>query len=213
MISASPTEYRKIVRACRKLPPPKGNYHDHDFVSNLVQTVLDYRMQSQVLDKAYKHFEYHHWDDLRTQRQLTRFLSTFPDTNGGNRAGATALWGYRYGRRFRQLRRLVSYFRKVGVTDQETLTRWARESSFEADFKGKVKGLGFAVYKWLQMRVGVQTVKPDAHVKNFLRRAAGRQFRDEEAVSVLERVAKDVGWKAYHLDWAIWESEKARQHR
>lgn len=195
------------------MSPPQGNYHDHDFVSNMVQTVLDYHMRAEVLEKAHKHFEDNHWDDLRTEGRLRRFLDKFPDTKGGNYAGARALWGYRYGRRFRQLRRLVSYFRKVGVTNQASLRRWARKSSFEGDFKGKVKGLAFAVYKWLQMRIGVQTVKPDVHIKNFLSRAAGRKFGDEEAVSALERVARDIGWKAHLLDWAIGEREKARQRQ
>jgi hypothetical protein len=38
----SPTEYRAILAACRQLPPSRSNYHDNDFVSNLIQTVLDY---------------------------------------------------------------------------------------------------------------------------------------------------------------------------
>jgi hypothetical protein len=63
-------------------------------------------------------------------------------------------------------------------------------SDFERDFKGRVKGLAFAVYKWLGMRQGVETIKPDTHVKNFLRRTTGRAFSDHEAVSILERVAK-----------------------
>jgi hypothetical protein len=179
----------------------------------MIQTVLDYHIWDKVLNKAYKHFEDNHWDNLRTEGQLRKFLKKFPDTKTGNYSGARALWGYRFGRRFRQLRRLISYFRKVGVTNQASLRRWAQKSSFEDDFKGKVKGLGFAVYKWLQMRVGVETVKPDVHVKNFLNRAAGRKFGDEETVSTLERVARDIGWKAHRLDWAIWESEKERQHQ
>lgn len=207
----SSAEYRAILRACRSLSQPTGNYHDNDYVSNLVETVLDYRLRVEIVNNAYSHFEKHLWDRLRTHGQLVRFLARFPNTTQGNRAGAVTLWGYRYGRRFRQLRYLVSYIKKVGVTNQQGLRRWARNSSFEQDFAGRIKGLGFAVYKWLQIRLGVPTIKPDVHVKNFLKRVTRRVFTDEEAVAVLERAAKTIRWKAYELDWAIWEAEKARQ--
>jgi len=208
---ASQSEYYLVLAASRQLPPPRGNYHDNDFVSNLIQTVLDYQMHSDVLERAYRHFELHHWDRLRTQRELTVFLAQFPDTKAGNLAAALDLWGYRYWSRLAQLRRLVEYFASIGVTDQKNLRKWARSSQFEHDFKGRVKGLGFAVWKWLLMRVGVETVKPDLHIKAFLRSATGRDFDDREAVKVLERVASDCGKKAHELDWAIWEHQKSKQ--
>ncbi len=204
-------EYLAVLQACRKLPPPRGNYHDGDFVSNMIQTVLDYQLYSTTVTRAYAHFERHHWDRLRTLDQLLAFLAQFPDTQQGNVVAAQALWGYKYGKRLWQLRRLVEYFGAMGVTDQNTLKRWARSSEFERDFEGKVKGLAFAVYKWLVMRVGVETVKPDVHIKTFLKRAAGREFEDQEAVSVLERVASECGRKAHELDWAIWEHQKSKQ--
>jgi len=211
MVALTKSERRRVARKCAGLAFPRGNYHDNYFVSNLVQTVLDYHMQAEVLDKAYDHFENNHWDNLQNDVQLERFLARFPDTKRGNYEGAKVLWGYRYGKRFRQLRHIHSYFRNIGVKDQASLRRWARQSSFEGDFKGKVKGLAFAVYKWLQIRVGVETVKPDVHIKRFLKRTIGRKVADKEAVCILEQVACEIGWKAHKLDWAIWEHEKARQ--
>jgi hypothetical protein len=208
--AADVTEYRAILRACRKLRKPRGNYLDNDFVSALVDTVIDYRLNETITGRAYKHFEDNHWDRLRTCTQLCSFLKRFPDTKQGNARGARSLWGYGYGERFRQLRRLVAYFQRVGVKDRRTLRRWAHESSFERDFKGQVRGLAFAVYKWLLMRVGVETVKPDSRLKRFLRRVTGRDFSDDETVSVLEQAAREIGWKAYILDWAIWEAEGER---
>lgn len=57
------------------------------------------------------------------------------------------------------------------------------------------------------MRKGVETVKPDSRVKRFLHKATGREFSDRETISVLERVARELGIPAHELDWAIWESE------
>ena len=88
------------------------------------------------------------------------------------------------------------------------MRRWAKESDFERDFRGKVKGLAFAIYKWLVMRQGVETIKPDVHVKNFLRNVTGRTLTDQEAVSVLEQVATELQRPANELDWSIWEKQR-----
>lgn len=193
---ATAAEYRKIVRACQKLPKPRGNYLDNDFVSTLVGTVMDYQLKERIVSRAYKYFETNNWDDLRTCQQLRGFLSRFPDTKKGNVKAAMALWGYHYGNRLRQLRRLVAFFQRIGVSDYRSLRRWAHESTFERDFKGQVKGLAFAVYKWLVMRLGVETVKPDMWVKRWLQHVSGRPFADAEAVDVLVRAAKETGRKA-----------------
>jgi hypothetical protein len=205
--------YQAILRACRALPKPRGNYHDRDYVSVFVDTVIDYRLNETITGRAYQHFEDNRWDSLRTARQLRNFLARFPDTKAGNVKAARALWGYGYGNRLQQLRRLTAYFDSIGVRDGRSLRGWARASSFEVDFKGRVKGLGFAVYKWLVIRLGVETVKPDSRLRRFLRRAARRDFSDAEVVAILERVAKALGLKAHMLDWAIWDDEGERQAR
>ena len=71
-----------------------------------------------------------------------------------------------------------------------------------------MKGLAFAVYKWPVMRQGVETIKRDVHVKNFLKDITGRMFSDQEAVTVLEKVAKDLKGPANELDWSIWEMQR-----
>ena len=80
---------------------------------------------------------------------------------------------------------------------------------FDRDFRGQVRGLGFAVYKWLVMRQGVETIKPDVHVLRFVRSAVGRQPSEAEAVTALERIAMELGLKAYELDWGIWEAGRS----
>ena len=109
----------------------------------------------------------------------------------------------------RQLRELVEFFQSLPepVTDHRTLQQWAEESEFEKDFRGKVKGLGIAIYKWLTMRLGVNTIKPDVHIHRFLQNAAKRRLSDREAIAVLEKVATELNRKAYELDWSIFENQ------
>jgi hypothetical protein len=203
----SPTEYQAIIQACRLLPKPQGNYHVEDFVENLLLTVLDYQMQGAVVANAVRHFRRHHGSTLQNYDALRRFLAEHADDTDA----ALQLWGYRYSKRLGQLRRLVEYFGSLPdpVTDQTALRRWAGRPD-SADFGGKIKGLKRAIYKWLVMRVGVDTVKPDTHVKRWLQMVAGRSFSDDETVYVLEKAARECGRKAYELDWSIWEHQRGR---
>jgi len=42
------------------------------------------------------------------------------------------------------------------------------------------------------VRVGVDTIKPDPHVLNFVETTLGFRLTDAEAVSILDRVARDL---------------------
>jgi hypothetical protein len=71
-----------------------------------------------------------------------------------------------------------------------------------------VKGLGPAVYQWLVMCQGVDTVKPDVHVRRFAESAVGRGLRDWEVVEITTEAAKRLDVKAIELDWRIWEASQ-----
>ncbi len=204
-------EFRKILSACRALPPAQGHYLVEDYVTNLLVTVLDFRMHARVLNKALEHYRRCAATKLCTHQALSFWTRRFPDTKTGNTALAESLWGYKYWTRASLLRRLIFFFDKQGVQDQESLRAWAFRSQYERDFQGRVPGLGYAVYQWLVMRLGVESVKPDTHVKRYLDKLAGRPFTDAQAVGILCRAAKELKMKAYELDWRIWEYARAKQ--
>jgi hypothetical protein len=110
--------------------------------------------------------------------------------------------------RAQQLRDLARYFRSIGVVNQERLKQWARTSTFKDDFEGRVKGLGPAVYQWLIMRQGVDTVKPDVHVRRFTEAAVRRKLSDQDVIELTTRAAARIGLKAFELDWRIWEASR-----
>lgn len=176
---------------------------------NLLETVLDYMMHTSAVVNALQHFRDHRWDEIRDLGQLEATLARFPDDQEGNVALAQYLWGYRMWTRAGQLRGLVAYFRSIGVVDREALKRWAHDSTFKRDFEGRVKGLGPAVYQWLVMRQGVDTVKPDVHVRRFAEAAVGRPLSDDDVIEAVSGAARLLGIKAYELDWRIWEASRA----
>ena len=68
--------------------------------------------------------------------------------------------------------------------------------------------MGIALFKWLQLRVGVDTVKPDVHILNFISKAVGRKVSPADAVIDLELVARKLKRKAARLDAAIWHYQR-----
>ena len=169
----SEEDVQRLAVAARELPPAEGASIENDFVLNLLETVLDYMLQTAVVVKALEYYKAHRWDEIRTLDELEVVLERFGADQEGNTALALHLWGYKLWTRAGQLRGLARYFRATGVTDRDTLRRWAATSTFENDFEGKVKGLGRAVYQALVMRQGVDTVKPDVHVRRV--RPGGRR--------------------------------------
>jgi hypothetical protein len=204
----SEDDVERLALAAGDLPPAEGVYIEDDFVLNLLETVLDYMLQTKVVVKALEYYREHRWDEIRNLDDLEAVLKRFPADPDGNMALAVHLWGYKLWTRADQLRGLTHYFRTIGVTDQGQLKRWAETSTFEEDFEGRVKGLGTAVYQWLVMRQGVDTVKPDIHLRRFAEAAVGHGLSDREVIEVTTKAAMRLGMKAMELDWRIWEASR-----
>ncbi len=200
----------RIIAAASTLPPAEQDYTEDDFVMNLFETVLDYQLHTTAVVNALEHYRTRLWDDLRTIDDVEAVMASFDDDRHGNTALAQHLWGYRLWTRAHQLRDLVAFFRSVGVGDQPALERWAERAEFERDFQGKVKGLGPAVFQWLVMRQGIDTVKPDVHVHRFITAAIGRTASDTEVIELVTRAAAEMRIPARELDWRIWEASRRR---
>jgi hypothetical protein len=203
------SDVEKVVSAAGALPAATGSYAEEDYVMNLLVTVVDYMLKTAIVVKALQHFRDNRWDEVRTLDDLESVLERFRNDKAGNTALAQHLWGYKLWTRAEQLRGLVRYFRSIGVTDEKRLEEWAHRSSFKGDFEGRVKGLGRAVYESLVMRQGVDTVKPDVHVRRFAESAVGRPLSDGDVIEVVTKAAQGLGLKAYELDWRIWEASQA----
>jgi hypothetical protein len=208
---ATADEVEQVVARSRGLPPADSVpavILEHDFILNVLTTVIDIQMSSTALVRALEHFRAKHGNRIRTMGDLRRVLGRFSDDRKGNTALAQYLWGYNLWTRAHMLRDLVDYFDRIGVGDEESLRAWAAASDFQTDFKGRVKGLGFASYKSLLMRQGIDTVKPDTHVRQFVEAAIGRRATDAEVVTLVEDAARQLKLPAAELDWRIWEHQR-----
>jgi hypothetical protein len=204
-VALTTSEVELLRERCRSLPPAQGDYRIDDFLTNVVVTVVDFQMHATAVVRAMEHFQRVTRLTLSTLADLRALLDQYPDDQEGNTALALRLWGYKMWTRAHMLRDLVGFFGEQEVTTQDDLRAWANRASFHRDFEGQVKGLGPAVFNWLVMRQGVETVKPDVHVLRFTEETIGRRAPDQDVIDALVAIARDVGMKAYELDWAIWE--------
>lgn len=205
----SESELDLLVQASRAVPEPTGNYLEEDYITNVLYTVLDLQMHSVAVGKALRFYKANRWSEIRSLDDLEAVLARFPNDNEGNRELAQFLWGNNHWTRAQWLRGFVRWLRENNRTDQDSLRAWAHDSNFKEHFEGQVKHLGLAAYKWLTMRLGVETVKPDVHLHRFVESAVGHPVTDDELIRALETVAQRTGRPAARLDWAIWEHQRA----
>ncbi len=203
-------DFQRFVIECKQLPAAKGNYLVHDYVENMMLTVLDFQMHGVTIERAIRYYYQNAREEVADFTGLKRLLAAHADNQEGNTQVAQFLWGNNHWTRVALLRRLLRYFGAEGITTQEKLKDWAAKADFERDFQGRVKGAGFAIFQWLVMRQGVETVKPDVWIQRFIREKLGYSVGDKLAVELIERAAVEIGVKAYELDWRIWEHQSGR---
>jgi hypothetical protein len=205
-----PEEFQRLLLACAALPFLPADRWVSDYMNDLMLTMLDFHMQGSAVAQGVNYFreQVQRPHGIETHAQLTDCLAGFPDTWEGNRQASQFLWNNQHGVRAECLRRLLTFFASVGVTDQPSLHTWARHAEFERDFKGKVKGLGIAVFHWLQIRCGVSTIKPDVWVIKFVQRVLGRRLSEKALVALFHEIAPLVGESLNVIDATIWHYER-----
>ena len=212
-------ELRKLRKQCDKLPDGP-DYRGNDYVTNLFLTVLDFHMRVETVEKALKYFRKNH--GFRTHKKLKAYLNEFPNTKRGNLRLANSLWHKDHWSRAKFLRMLVKEFEARGVKGQKSLKRWVTSANFEKDVKGQFKlkiklkkpkrplyhSIGYTLFSWLQLRLGVPTVKPDVHVVRFMSNAVGRKVSKKETSESLRLVAEQTEREPAFLDSAIWHHQR-----
>ena len=206
----TPEQFQKLLIACANLPFIRPNRWATDYVVDMLPTVLDFHMQAPVVDDAITYFreQVQAQHAITTHSQLEAVLSAYPDTEEGNKAASQFLWSNNHWPRVGFLRQILILFASINVTDQPALRAWAKQAQFERDFKGKVKGLGVAVFHWLLIRCGADTIKPDVWVIKFTQRVTGKRLSEKALVDVFSKIAPLIGETLETIDVTIWHYER-----
>lgn len=209
-IELTDDEFTKLAIAVAGLPFIRPTKWETDYLEDVMHTVLNFHIQEPVVINALNFFQLQVQQQHRINdhHQLKALLAKFPNDRDGNEAAALFLWSNRHWTRIELLRRLLDFFESIGVTDQPSLHAWIKTATFDADFKGKVKGLGIAVYEWLRIRCGVDSIKPDIWVINFAKRIVGKRISEKALVDTFGRISPLVGESLSTIDVTIWYYEK-----
>ena len=203
-------QFQQLLIATANLPFIRQQRQPTSYLSDVLETVLNFQMQEPVVVKALQNFDHNvqHEHDIHTHEQLQDALNVYPDSEDGNKAAAQFFWGNNHWTRIELLRRFLPFLSSVGATDQPSLHAWAKQADFERDFKGKVKGMGIAVFHWLLLRCGFSTIKPDVWVINFGQRVLGKRIPEDRLVTAFNAIAPLIGESLETLDVTIWYHEK-----
>lgn len=204
-------EIQKLRNSCNKLHDGP-DYCVHDYVTNLFNTALDFQMKVDTMHSAINHYEAYH--GYRSHKKLKELVESHPNSKKGNLSLARSLWGNNHWSRAKFLRMLIKEFERRGIKGQESLKRWVTDADFKKDIKGQFKtkehSIGIALFQWLRLRVGVDTIKPDVHILNFVATSIGRNVTSQEALDGLIEVSKQTKRKASLLDAAIWHYQREK---
>jgi len=208
-MALSKSELSRLKKACSKLENG-AHYRFYNYVENIMNTALDFQMKYEVARDAIDYFIDNH--NINSHGKLKSFLEEYPNTKSGNIKLANLMWNNNHWTRAKFLRKLLECFEERGIKGQKSLEKWVRNADFETDVKGQFKtnehSIGYALFHWLQIKCGVNTVKPDVHILNYVSRNVGRRVGQEEAVESIKVVAKKLKKKAYWIDAAIWNLER-----
>lgn len=107
------------------------------------------------------------------------------------------------------LRALDAFPKRTGElsgaeSEMARLGAWARSVTPGDAWATGVRGFGLAGFQYLRMLFGVQTAKPDIHIRRFVSDAVGHEVSDAESLALLEAAALKENLLLADLDYSIW---------
>lgn len=213
----------QLYTECQKLPQSSVIEEEaHVFGSPLLiamSTVLSLNRKwySHALP-ARKRFEngQHAYLSGRPLAEFVAFARAVLGPTDDGRLLSNALWGNREWQKAHQLVQLAEYLGEwcrrfqPDNTESGALRQWATSVSKE-QFVGRIKGLGPRAYEQLLWYIeGVNSIKLDRHVANFLRQSLGDLVAESDGIAALKTVADRMGISPTSLDARIWDYMQAR---
>lgn len=109
--------------------------------------------------------------------------------------------------RIEQIYNLASAFLNYKTThnfssDLEAMRHWAKHAEF-GDFINQINGIDPTTFQYLQLLLGVDTVKPDVHIMSFLREQTGTNYNEYQSIIAIKELANYRKSSVASLDYAI----------
>ena len=154
-----------------------------------------------------KHFQ-DTYQDVRTLKEILNLINHIGTEN------FASVWNYNHLQRVLLLENVVSYLNQLheklsknNYTDNEieVLRKWAKEVSLKDNEFMRIKGIGVATAQYLRILLGVDTVKPDVHIKSSLNEVYNKKFSDAQAIETIEAVSHILKVNVRSVDKFVWK--------
>ena len=202
-------DYNALFEACLQLDDGP-DYRMNNYALNVINIALDFQSRVETVNSAMIYYENH--VGYRSHRKLKKLVESFPNTKRGHQRLARRLWSNNMWTRAEFLRVLLEEFDIRGIRGQKSLTRWLTNADFKRDVKGQFKSehhsVGIALFHWLCLRCGIDTIKPDVHILDFVESVIGRRAKPDECIAALVEIAREQHRECCRLDSAIWHLQR-----
>ena len=98
---------------------------------------------------------------------------------------------------------------KPTIPEEEALKQWAAQAHSQIT-RLNINGFAEAGFQYLCMLFGVDTVKPDKYILEFVSKLLNRNVSNLEACDLLEEASERVGVSARAVDHFIWKRGEQR---
>ena len=92
----------------------------------------------------------------------------------------------------------------LSVPEEDAIRQWALQAKPKGYRVWNIKGFKLAGFQWLRMLFGVDTVKPDRHIVNFLSDTLNEKVSPLESVELIEETSAHSEFSARDIDRIIW---------
>jgi len=121
-----------------------------------------------------------------------------------------SVWNYNHPKRVEILQNLAKFFLEYKTEnsikdDLESMKHWAKSVDINSGKILPIDGMGFATSQYIRKMLGVDSVKPDVHIKRSIFEGIGEKMSDKKTVLFIEKAAEKMGLTATALDHAIWK--------
>ena len=142
--------------------------------------------------------------NINTLQKLSNLIAEKGINNFGG------VWNYNHPKRVEILQNLTMFFlnykAKNSIEDDlKSMKHWAKNVDINSGKILPIDGIGFATGQYIRKMLGVDSIKPDVHIKKSIFEGIGEKMSDKKTVSFIEKIAKEMGISATALDYAIWK--------
>lgn len=153
------------------------------------------------------------FSDIDTLSKLAQMIDSLGEQN------FCEVWNYAHLERVRILHQVCTSLGKICSEMSEytlnsseilLLRKWATDLDLKNNDLIKIKGIGIASVQYLRILLGIDTVKPDIHIKKSIKNIYDKNLSDTATIKFIEKVSMEMGLNTRMIDAFVWNLFSSR---